>query len=78
MCTALVFIDDATSRLMQILLNGTESTFGYFEAARRYIEQHGKPLAFYSDKASIFPRSPKYREKLTTRIGRCARMRIWI
>jgi hypothetical protein len=25
-CTALVFIDDATSRLMQILFNGTEST----------------------------------------------------
>jgi hypothetical protein len=53
-CTALVLIDDATSRLMQILFNGTESTFGYFEATRRYIDQHGKPLAFYSDKASIF------------------------
>jgi hypothetical protein len=53
-CTALVFIDDATSRLMQILFNGTESTFGYFEATRRYIDQHGKPPAFYSDKASIF------------------------
>ena len=39
---------------MQILFNGTESTFGYFEATRRYIDQHGKPLAFYSDKASIF------------------------
>ena len=36
-CTALVFIDDATSRLMQILFNGTESTFGYFEATRRYV-----------------------------------------
>jgi hypothetical protein len=45
-CTALVFIDDATSRLMQILFNGTESTFGYFEATRRYIDRHGKPLAF--------------------------------
>jgi hypothetical protein len=52
-CTALVFIDDAASRLMQILFNATESTFGYFEATSRYIEQHGKPLAFYSDKASI-------------------------
>ena len=39
---------------MQILFNGTESTFGYFEATRRYIDQHGKPLAFYSDKASVF------------------------
>jgi hypothetical protein len=31
-CTALVYIDDATSRLMEILFAGTESTFGYFEA----------------------------------------------
>lgn len=53
-CTALVYIDDATSRLMQILFNGTESTFGYFQATRRYIDELGKPLAFYSDKASIF------------------------
>lgn len=53
-CTALVYIDDATSRLMQILFTGSESTFGYFEATRQYLAKHGKPLAFYSDKASIF------------------------
>jgi hypothetical protein len=52
--TALVYIDDATSRLMQILFTGSESTFGYFEATRQYLLKHGKPLAFYSDKASIF------------------------
>jgi len=55
-CTALVYVyvDDATSRLMHVLFTGTESTFGYFEATRRYFVRHGKPLAFYSDKASIF------------------------
>jgi len=53
-CTALVYVDDATSRLMHILFTGTESTFGYFEATRQYFLRHGKPLAFYSDKASIF------------------------
>ncbi len=53
-CTTLTFIDDATSRLMTILFTGTESTFGYFEATRQYFAQHGKPLAFYSDRASIF------------------------
>ena len=31
-----------------------ESTFGYFEATRQYIDNHGKPLEFYSDKDSIF------------------------
>jgi Helix-turn-helix domain len=53
-CTALVYVDDATSRLMHILFTGTGSTFGYFEATRQYFARHGKPLAFYSDKASIF------------------------
>ncbi|WP_447775330.1 ISNCY family transposase [Variovorax boronicumulans] len=53
-CTLLVFIDDATSRLMQLHFVPTESAFAYFEATRGYIEQHGKPVAFYSDKASIF------------------------
>lgn len=31
----------------------SESTFSYFEATRGYIERHGKPMAFYSDKASV-------------------------
>jgi hypothetical protein len=53
-CTALVYVDDATSRLMVVLFTGTESTFAYFEATRQYLERFGKPLAFYSDKASIF------------------------
>ncbi|MFC7519089.1 ISNCY family transposase [Herbaspirillum sp. GCM10030257] len=53
-CTLLVFIDDATSRLMHLHFTYSESTFSYFEAARAYLERHGKPQAFYSDKASIF------------------------
>jgi hypothetical protein len=54
MCTALVFVDDATSRLMWVQFTGSESTFGYFEAMRGYLGRYGKPLALYSDKASIF------------------------
>jgi transposase len=54
MCTALVFVDDATSRLMTVRFTGTESTFAYFEALREYLERYGKPLALYSDKATIF------------------------
>jgi transposase len=53
-CTALVYVDDATSRLMVVRFTPTESTFGYFEATRDYLASFGKPLAFYSDKASIF------------------------
>ena len=54
MCTALVFVDDATSRLMWVRFATTESTFTYFEAMRDYLGRYGKPLALYSDKASIF------------------------
>ncbi len=60
-CTLLVFINDATSRLMALHFTATESTFSYFEATRAYIECHGKPVAFYSDKASVF-RSGKAHE----------------
>jgi hypothetical protein len=31
-----------------------ETFFAYCEASRHYFERHGKPLAFYSDKDSIF------------------------
>ncbi|MDY3577484.1 ISNCY family transposase [Enterobacter kobei] len=53
-CTALVYVDDATSKLMELLFVKSESTFSYFEATRRYIDKHGKPLALYSDKAGVF------------------------
>ncbi|WP_415750532.1 ISNCY family transposase [Burkholderia sp. BCC1993] len=57
-CTLLVYVDDATSRLMMLHFTATESTFSYFEATRTYLERYGKPVAFYSDKYSVF-RSPK-------------------
>ncbi|URF06115.1 ISNCY family transposase [Cupriavidus campinensis] len=53
-CTLLVYVDDATGRLMQLLFVPTESTFAYFAATRAYLERHGKPVAFYSDKSSVF------------------------
>lgn len=53
-CTALVYVDDATSRLMHLLFVKSESTFTYFEATRGYIEKYGKPMILYSDKASVF------------------------
>jgi hypothetical protein len=53
-CTLLVYVDDATGRLMQLRFAEAESTFSYFEATRGYLEQHGRPVAFYSDKAGVF------------------------
>jgi hypothetical protein len=53
-CTLLVYIDDATSRLMELCFADAESTFDYFRATDRYLRRHGKPMAFYSDRHSIF------------------------
>ena len=53
-CVLLVFIDDATGHLLQLLFVESESFFSYCAAARAYFERYGKPVAFYSDKHGIF------------------------
>ncbi len=53
-CTLLVFIDDATGQLGELRFVSVESFFAYCEATRAYLERYGKPVAFYSDKHSIF------------------------
>jgi hypothetical protein len=53
-CSLLVYVDDATSRIMAARFVEAESTFAYMETTRAYIERHGKPLAFYSDRHSVF------------------------
>ena len=53
-CTLLVFIDDATSRLMSLRFAESENTFSYFAALDDYLTTHGRPIAFYSDKYSVF------------------------
>jgi hypothetical protein len=53
-CTLLVFVDDATGRLMHLQFVESESTFAYFHAARAYLQAWGKPVAFYSDKHGVF------------------------
>jgi hypothetical protein len=50
----LAFVDDATSRLLQLRFVTSESAFDYFRTMRAYLEEHGKPVAFYSDKHGIF------------------------
>lgn len=52
-CTLLVFIDDTTSRLMQLRFKPSESTASYFEALNGYLGEHDYPVAFYSDKHSV-------------------------
>jgi len=53
-CTLLVFIDDATGRLVELQFVQSESFFTYGQSAQSYFTRTGKPAAFYSDKHSIF------------------------
>src|ERR1700722_1255265 len=53
-CTVLTYVDDATSRLQLLRFVEGESTFDYMEATKLYIERYGKPVAFYSDKHTVF------------------------
>ncbi|VWC42920.1 integrase catalytic subunit [Burkholderia seminalis] len=39
---------------MALHLTANESTFSNFEALSKYLGSHGKPVAFNSDKASVF------------------------
>ncbi|QZE31628.1 hypothetical protein K4732_21710 (plasmid) [Pantoea ananatis] len=43
-----------TDRHCRRLLARYQSAFTYFDTTRGYLELHGKPLVFYSDKANIF------------------------
>jgi transposase len=53
-CSLLVFVDDATSQLMYLQFVEAETTFNYFAAVRSHLTACGKPLAYYSDKFSVF------------------------
>ena len=53
-CTLLVYIDDATSELMELRFVDAESTQAYFQATENYVQTHGRPLAFYADKLGVF------------------------
>jgi transposase len=53
-CCLLVFIDDATSKLISLLFRERETTLGYMTLVKRHVQTYGRPLAYYSDKHSIF------------------------
>jgi len=75
-------IDDATSQLTARFVRH-DSTEENMRALRIYLERRGRPVAFYTDKASLFqtaPKSPRYAgvprdqpESPPTQIGRALR-----
>jgi transposase len=72
-CALLVYIDDATGKLLHLRFAGSENTFDYLHATKAYLQQWGKPIAFYSDKHGVFRTthaSKKDRTSGLTQFGR--------
>lgn len=68
-CTVLAFVDDATGRILHLQFAETETTVSYFDALRSYLPRHGKPRAFYADRAAVF-RAPAANKHIPTQFQR--------
>lgn len=53
-CTLLVFIDDATSKILWLEFSKTESMKGVMKATKNYMIKYGTPDFFYNDRGSVF------------------------
>lgn len=53
-CVLLLYIDDATGRLMYAAFVEAEDTLTLMRTTKAYLERHGRPLAFYVDQDSIY------------------------
>jgi transposase len=49
----LVFMDDATSKVMHLEFVTSPDIFSYFNALRSYLKAHGRPVAFCGDRRTL-------------------------
>ena len=69
-CALIVYVDDATSRLLAMGFWAAETTEAYMETTRAHLAAHGRPVAYYSDRHSIFRVNLRGREEELTQFGR--------
>ena len=60
--TLIAAIDDATGKIIAGVFREQEDTHGYFLLVRQMLQRHGRPLALYHDRHSIFTQSGKATE----------------
>jgi hypothetical protein len=53
-CALLVYIDDATSRILHAEFITVEDTLNLMRSTKTYLLRYGRPVAFYVDKDSIY------------------------
>lgn len=72
-CALIAFVDDATSRLLALRFFASETTEAYMETLRAHLGAHGRPVALYSDRHSVFRVNRKDGEDAPTQFTRALR-----
>lgn len=69
-CVLIIYIDDATSRILYGEFVGVEDTMTLLRTTRSYLKQHGRPAAFYVDRDSIYVNNSPGDEQPMTQFAR--------
>ena len=69
-CTLIVYVDDATTRLLAMRFSVEETTEAYMETTRAHLAAHGRPVAYYSDRYGVFRVNKKGQEDELTQFSR--------
>jgi len=72
-CTLIVYVDDATSRLLATGFHPAETTEAYMTTTRAHFAAHGRPVAYYSDRYGVFRINRRDREGEPTQFVRALR-----
>ena len=72
-CVLIVYVDDATTRLLATGFFAEETTEAYMQTTRAHLAAHGRPVAYYSDRHSVFRVNKKDREDALTQFSRALR-----
>lgn len=70
-CVLVIYIDDATSRILYGEFVGVEDTMTLLHTTRGYLKAHGRPIAFYVDRDSIYVNNAPGDEQPMTQFARC-------
>jgi len=69
-CVLIAYVDDATTRLLALGFFAAETTEAYLQTTRAHLAAHGRPVAYYSDRYSVFRVNRKGSEGQPTQFSR--------
>ena len=67
-CVLIVYVDDATTRLLATGFFARETTEAYMQTTRGHLAAHGRPVAYYSGRHSVFRANKTLQDRLVKEI----------